>query len=451
VRSLVRSPLQEQYPVKGSFDTSWQKTYITASTLIGAVVGQLVLGALADRLGRRRLFFISGGLTFLGSLACACAFNFGSDNEGIWAWLVVWRFVLGVGVGGEYPLSAAHTSEHAGSTSSGTRLCVVFSFTMIGSVLSSGLIFVCRAAGMPPHVIWRFAFAFGALLSAVTFRLRWSHAFDSAQFVKAREEAAAVAAGSPETASAPKLPLGPTLRAYWKPLLGTAGCWGLYDVVNYGLGLYSSDLVSGMANSLGGGDKGSAAAVLISNLFSLPGGLLAATVLPRLGRKFTMQAGTLSMLICFVVLASGWTRLSQPLLLLVYCVQSLFSRAGPGAISYVMPGEVFPVRVRATCHGIAAASGKIGAVLGTLAYAQLLALHAPDNPHRAAADYADYAAANHDYAIRVTCAVSAALCVVLLVHAQVFLPNYSVKQLEQLEQAPDDGAALRVLYSSGRL
>jgi len=448
VRGRAGAALSTHSP---AVDTSWQKTYITSATLIGAVVGQLLLGALADRLGRRRLFFISGGLTLVGSLGCASAWDFGRSHTGVWALLVFWRFVLGVGVGGEYPLSAAHTSEHAGSASSGTKLCIVFSFTMIGSVVSSGLVYLCRAAGMPPEVLWRFAFAFGAFLSAITFALRYHHAFDSAQFVKAQGGGGAEGEEGEEALATARLPLSDTLRAYWRPLLGTAGCWGLYDIVNYGLSLYSSDIVSGISKDLGGGDTGSAAAVLIANLFSLPGGLLAAAVLPRLWRKYTMQAGTASMLVCFVILAVAWPYAPQPALLLVYAVQSLFSRAGPGAMSYTMPGEVFPVRVRATCHGISAAAGKIGATLGTLAYAQLLALKDPSNPHSQQSDYTDYHNANHDYAIQVTCAVSAALCLCLFVHAQVFLPNYSEKALRQLEFAHDDRAALQLLYAGREL
>jgi len=410
-------------------------------------VGQLLLGALADKLGRRRLFFVSGGLTLVGSLGCACAWDFGRSHTGVWALLVFWRFVLGVGVGGEYPLSAAHTSEHASSASSGTRLCIVFSFTMLGSVISSGLVTICRAAGMAPAILWRFAFGFGAFLSVITFALRYRHAFDSARFVKSRSSGAVVEAEEGELPA--RLPLMQTLRTYWRPLLGTAGCWGLYDIVNYGLGLYSSDIVSGISGSLGGGDTGSAAGVLVTNLFALPGGLLAAAVMHRLWRKYTMQAGTASMLVCFVILAVVWRSAPQAALLLVYAVQSLFSRAGPGAMTYVMPGEIFPVRVRATCHGISAAAGKIGATVGTLCYAQLLALKDPRNPHSPQSDKAAYKAANHDYAIQATCAVSAAICLCLLVHAQLCLPNYSEKAMHQLEVAVDDHAALDLLYPHG--
>ena len=424
--NLVRAPLEEEYPVT-NFDSSWQKTFITSSTLIGAVVGQLVLGALADKLGRRRLLLLSGALTFVGSAACACSFNFGGPgSDGLWASLVFWRFVLGVGVGGEYPLSAAQASEHAGAHASGTRLCLVFSFTMVGSVLSSALVYLCRLGGMRAEVLWRFAFAFGALLSAITFGLRFYCSFDSQQFKRSKSGAV-----DADVVTAPKPPLVETLRVFWKPLLGTAGSWMLYDIVNYGLGLYSSDLVKGFTAQLGGGDTGNAAGVLIVNLFALPGGLLAAYALPRIGRKRTMQVGTLCMLLCFIVLAgSPKGALSPGLSLALFGLQSLAGRMGPGTMTYLIPGEIFPVKVRATCHGISAASGKVGAVFGSMGFGLLLA----------------------QAGLRATCGLSAGLCVALLAHSQAFLPNYSEATLHRLEETQDDGdgdaAVLRLLYAT---
>jgi PHS family inorganic phosphate transporter-like MFS transporter len=44
----------------------------------------------------------------------------------------------------------------------------------------------------------------------------------------------------------------------------------------------------------------------------------------------------------------------------------------PNTTTFVYPAEIFPVRVRTTCHGIAAAAGKIGAFIGTYAFTALL-------------------------------------------------------------------------------
>src|SRR5689334_6094394 len=52
------------------------------------------------------------------------------------------------------------------------------------------------------------------------------------------------------------------------------------------------------------------------------------------------------------------------LFLILYGFTFLFSNFGPNATTYVIPGELFPTAVRATCTGISAASGKIGALIG---------------------------------------------------------------------------------------
>ena len=124
VINLVRASLATLYPIGGDFSTSPQRSLITASSIFGAMTGQFLLGYLADRLGRRRLLLASGGLTFLGALGSACAFNFGAHNVGVWSMLIAWRFVMGVGIGGEYPLSAAHTAEHSKAGTSGVRLAL---------------------------------------------------------------------------------------------------------------------------------------------------------------------------------------------------------------------------------------------------------------------------------------------------------------------------------------
>ena len=151
--NLVRADLAKLYPVD-DFENSWQRSMITASSIFGAMGGQLLLGYLADSLGRRRLLLISGGLTFAGALGSACAFDFGSDHVGLWASLVGWRFVMGFGIGGEYPLSAAHTAEHSRQGESGVRLALVFMLFGVGPVLAALNVYICQIAGAPPGFTW---------------------------------------------------------------------------------------------------------------------------------------------------------------------------------------------------------------------------------------------------------------------------------------------------------
>jgi MFS family permease len=59
--------------------------------------------------------------------------------------------------------------------------------------------------------------------------------------------------------------------------------------------------------------------------------------------------------------------------LLVYGVSYFFTEFGPNVTTFVYPAEVFPVMIRTTGHGVAAALGKVGAFLGALLFPYLLA------------------------------------------------------------------------------
>ena len=92
--------------------------------MLGAIVGQLLFGALADLMGRRIIFIVTCSLVILGALLSAFAVD-STSSFGIFSQLALWRFVLGVGVGGEYPLSAAITSESSDTENKLRNLALV--------------------------------------------------------------------------------------------------------------------------------------------------------------------------------------------------------------------------------------------------------------------------------------------------------------------------------------
>jgi hypothetical protein len=82
---------------------------VKSMAVAGAIVGQIAFGSLADIIDRRRIFIITCYLVMVGSVLSGLAVD--SRTFGIYSQIATWRFVLGVGIGGEYPLSAAITAE----------------------------------------------------------------------------------------------------------------------------------------------------------------------------------------------------------------------------------------------------------------------------------------------------------------------------------------------------
>lgn len=84
-------------------------TAIKVSTSGGTVIGQLLFGFLADRVGRKRMYGLELIIIIFSTLAQALS----SDSPGmsIVGVLIFWRVVMGIGIGGDYPLSSIITSE----------------------------------------------------------------------------------------------------------------------------------------------------------------------------------------------------------------------------------------------------------------------------------------------------------------------------------------------------
>lgn len=107
---------------------------VKGAAAVGTLVGQLLFGWLADRLGRKKMYGVELIIMIVGTLASACAVQ--SDSLSILWFLVITRFVVGVGIGGDYPLSAVITSEFASVKHRGRMLASVFAMQVTFSIES---------------------------------------------------------------------------------------------------------------------------------------------------------------------------------------------------------------------------------------------------------------------------------------------------------------------------
>ncbi|RSL46899.1 hypothetical protein CEP53_010144 [Fusarium sp. AF-6] len=113
----------------------WSGLLINFFTLLGSVIGQLLFGYLADRYGRTRLYGIELVLVIVSTIGVATS-SHGYDDLSFLGLFIWWRFVMGIGIGAEYPLSAVITSEWSSTQSRATMLSSVFMMQPIGQALA---------------------------------------------------------------------------------------------------------------------------------------------------------------------------------------------------------------------------------------------------------------------------------------------------------------------------
>lgn len=129
-------------------------------------------------------------------------------------------------MGGEYPLASSHSAESSEDAGDGARnVALLYLFGSGGGQALCPLVtYLMDVSGVPEHLLWRWIFAVGSILSGFGLLLRILTTKDSQKFKEGKK----AEIEHKETTVSLLLP-------YWRPLLGTAGCWFLYDIVEYGL------------------------------------------------------------------------------------------------------------------------------------------------------------------------------------------------------------------------
>jgi len=355
---------------------------VGSTSLLAAAVGSLVFGRVADVLGRKRIYGFEVLVLAVGAIASAFAPN-------IW-WLVVFRFILGLGIGGDYPVSATIMSEYAGTKVRGLLVSLVFAMQGLGLIVGPLVAIVLLAAGVSHDAAWRIMLALGAIPALSVFYLRrqmhetprfaaLAGEHDEANAASARALGSGGAAPAGEGPRRDRKHVWAELAAYRQDpvmlrwLIGASVAWFLLDIAYYGNTL-SSPLVVKAINAKGSLLTNTEITLAIFAIAAFPGYLAAAIAMDRLGRKVIQAAGFALMALAFAGIAflPGGTQAVVPFILL-YGLSYFFAEFGPNTTTFVYPAEIFPARLRTTSHGITATAGKLGAFLGTFAFPLIMA------------------------------------------------------------------------------
>jgi MFS family permease len=138
----------------------------SSAYLAGAVLGALLFGWLTDRWGRRRLFFITLFIYMAATAATALSWN-------IWSF-VLFRFITGAGIGGEYSAINSTIQEFTPARVRGwTDLAINGSFWVGAALGAAGSIFLLDPALLGPDLGWRSCFLIGAILALPILLMRF--------------------------------------------------------------------------------------------------------------------------------------------------------------------------------------------------------------------------------------------------------------------------------------
>lgn len=380
----------------------------------GTLAGQLFFGWLGDKMGRKRVY----GMTLMLMVICSIAsgLSFGHTPKTVMSTLCFFRFWLGFGIGGDYPLSATIMSEYANKKTRGAFIAAVFAMQGFGILAGGIFAIICSAAfnanfDAPTYEVnalastvpqadylWRIIVMVGAIPAAMTYYWRMKMpetARYTALVAKNAKQAAsdmsrvlqveiqAEPQKAEPTANAFALFSKEFMHRHGLHLLGTTSTWFLLDIAFYSQNLFQKDIFSAIGwippaktmNAIEEVYRIARAQTLIALCSTVPGYWFTVAFIDRIGRFAIQLMGFFFMTVFMFALAipyDHWTHKDNRIgFVVIYSLTFFFANFGPNATTFVVPAEIFPARFRSTCHGISAASGKLGAIVGAFGFLYL--------------------------------------------------------------------------------
>jgi MFS family permease len=360
-----------------------QVSWLNSATLLASAFGAILFGRIADILGRKRIYGYEVLILAVGALASAFAPNY--------TFLVICRIILGIGIGGDYPVSATIMSEYSGKQTRGRMVGLVFAMQGAGLIVGPLVASILLGSGISNDYTWRILLALGAIPGLAVFYLR-RQIHETPRFAAAggaHEEAAAAIGAATGSAPAPRSAVESKARnpqsvlggfmilarsrrmLLW--LIGTAGCWALLDFCYYGNTISTPEILK-LLNPHASLLHNTLVQLGIFVVFAVPGYVVAILLLDKTGRRSIQILGFGMMALMFLligIIPSVTTVALQ--FVLLYGISYFFTEFGPNTTTFIYPAEIFPVEVRTTGHGISAGAGKMGAFAGAFLFPDMLA------------------------------------------------------------------------------
>ena len=338
--------------------------------LIGMALGAVVSGTIADRIGRKKVFTITVLLYSIASAFCALSWNYQS--------LLVFRFLVGFGLGGELPVAATLVSEYAPSRVRDRFIVLLESFWGLGWIAAA-----CIAYFFIPLYGWRMAFLIGALPALYVCLIRM-HMPESVRYLLAHGrvgEARQIVVSLERQLHVPVAPFvseketvpvvaKASFRELWKKPFAsrTIMLWLVWFGINfsyYGIFMWLPSLVFQQGFTV----VKTFEYVLIMTLAQLPGYYCAAWLVDKIGRKYTLSA----FLLFSGVASYFFGHASTAAALMMWGSVMSFFNLGAWGVLYTYTPEQYPTAIRALGSGWAAGFGRFGGMAAPMMVGALLA------------------------------------------------------------------------------
>lgn len=343
------------------------QSMVVSSAIIGSFIGAVWLGRLTDRFGRKAMYVID----LLGFVVFAALSAFAQS-----AWqLILFRFLLGVGIGADYPISATLVAEFSSKQHRGRHGTFLAAMWFVGAVAAYVIGLACLPLG---DNAWRYMLGIGAVLALVVFFFRLALP-ESPRWLQSKgrhQEAEAVmlkVTGSAITL-VPEVPVKTSLAVLFsKPLIRRTvfvlGFWFCYATAYYGISMYAPTIIAPFSH-------GSHTLTIIGSgliaVLGMLGALIGMNLVDRWGRRPLLITSFAGLSAALLVLSLN-AKPTFTFLVVLFSLAVLFANSGGGILNFVYPTELFPTHVRAGASGLATSVSRIGSILGVLVFPNFVA------------------------------------------------------------------------------
>lgn len=338
--------------------SSLQIGLVQASAPLGAAIGGIVMGRVSDKIGRKSMLIFN--LLFFVIIAIFSALSWNTSS------LCIFRFLIGLGVGMDYPICASYLAEMIPKNKTSKFIAAAMFLNCSASAI--GVLFAWIIFTLVPSLqSWRLMLASSAIPALVGLILR-SKLPESFIWQVHKNK---MDISDPESFKFYKKLFS---QKYLRLTICFSMCWFLMDISYYGIALFTPSILNALGLS-GSGDLLHSASTLIKstlyvNIFVMLGAFASIFVIDKIDSVKLQKIGFLfSFLGLFIISMSFFVRNNTLNLIfgfLGFILFNFFINFGPGITTYLLPAQLYPTEIRATGHGFAAGSAKIGAFLGTV-------------------------------------------------------------------------------------